>query len=233
MTVLTPNVFYKHIKHWVSDSAARPVLQHVYFDGERAMATDTFRLALVKDWPCKEAHFCTPDGQTAKDTDGWNFPEPQKLIPDKSTAKWRHEIDNWQVLPSLLNSWKDIFVFLKKLVKKADCASVALKKQGARLIVYAVDDMYSNRTRIILLDGLDGADWEFCIKADYILRAVEFLKDSDPESLEICINENGTIMKLETPDMILLISNVRVSAGPLRRFLNEESSVDADMSFLE
>lgn len=61
---MKPTIFYKHMKDFVLADASRPVFQHIWFDGEYGIATNTHALCAVKYEA--EPHFETVDGTKAE-----------------------------------------------------------------------------------------------------------------------------------------------------------------------
>ena len=93
--MISMDVFFKQMRKWVYQDTDRPLFTGIYCDGERAIATDTHGLAIVKNWKAP-AGYIDVDGRPVKDkgkfADFSGVTQPSKdwdwlLMVDENTMK--------------------------------------------------------------------------------------------------------------------------------------------------
>ncbi|MBR2215990.1 MAG: hypothetical protein IJ849_09560 [Selenomonadaceae bacterium] len=211
--MVTPKILYAQMKKWVDKGMGRPALELIYFSGEKAYATNTHHLAIVKNYPVKEAHYETPDGYEEKQ----DLPEKpldyERPLIQENDALWKYEVNFGPLLfKDFITPWKMAIDFLAKATKKQEYKPIILQKKGKRLLAYAAPNEKWLKAKIVLIDNLedDGRDWEMGFNSAYLLDIVDFLKATEPEKLKIFINKAATVLTVETEDLILTTTCLRI-----------------------
>lgn len=91
MTVAVKTISFEKLipnfKHFAGRKGSfRPVLEHVYNDGQHLIVTDSHRLLkinldYISDVPFSEGEFYNPHTKEVKSSDAFNYPQVDRLIP--------------------------------------------------------------------------------------------------------------------------------------------------------
>lgn len=209
--MISPTILYPQMKKWVATTNERPLFQHIYFSGEKAYATDSHHLVIVKNYPVKEPHYETPEGYKVNtDTD---FPplEYETVLIQEKDIIWQYKTNFGPFLfKDFIQYWKTAFDFMLKVSKKRTYKDVILQKKGNRLLAYLFGDVIWLKGQFILLDNLenDGKDWQIGFNAAYLLNVVDFLKATEPETLKMYVNKQKNTLTVETEDLLLLTTGL-------------------------
>lgn len=200
--MITTKMLYKHMKNFLSKDDARPVFQHLCFKEGKVIATNCHVLTIVKDYKADE-HYETPDGARVADTDDWKMPNYAQVIP-KSGWKAATPVDK-----PLLDAWKAALDFVVKITRKNGYPECYLEYKDNWLVLYAVSDELSVKSKFVLLELSSDEEWGVHLNPKYLLNAIKFLQDTDPLCLEILVNPTRTILSLETDDLQIIQTVIR------------------------
>jgi len=226
--MITPTVFYQQMKKWVSTDEARPVFQHIYFDGERAVATNVHRMVVVKNHP-SDAHFETTMGARADKTEKWTFPTFDRAIPPLDKALWMHEIEfPVFTFKDFITQWKNGFDSVKKVAKSTKYNCFALQKLGGKLYARAINGSISMTISLLNIEkpSSKNEDWFAGFNINYIIDAIDFLKATEPRELRMYVN-GGHVLVIETEELLMVITPVNLKSsqdgGMLSKFVETET----------
>ena len=211
--MMTPTLLYQQMKKWVATDESRPVFQHIYYDGHRALATDGHRMAIVKNYPVQEPHWETPAGVRPPDTEDWTAPNFDRVIPKKEACEWVMEMElPVGAVKGILLHWKNSVEYMKKTAKDHEYSASVLQKIGNRLCIYAANRYI--RAKAILLeklpDGEQDVGWMAGYNTSYLLDCVDFVKATDPRDLSVYIGNRDTLV-METEDILLVVVPIRMN----------------------
>jgi len=212
--MMTPTILYKEIPKWVDVGGknAQKAFQFIYFNGEKVYATDSHSMVVVKNIPCAEAHYETPEG-IKTDPEIAQALEYEKIIPKDNLILWRHEMS---FIPSdlkvFLDDWKMVFDICKKVTRKTKHHALYLKKEYGKLYVYSVNERV--KVKVLLLEGLpeDKDDkWEMSFNVGNLVKIMDFLKATEPRTIEMRITKTANpVLIFETEDLLMLIACMNV-----------------------
>ena len=213
--MMTPTLMYQQMKKWVASDTSRPAFQHIYFDGERAFATDVHRLAVVKNFPAKEAYWATVQGAPAQFPEG-KIPTPPnffRAIPEQEKSEWVMTMEMpLNATKGILLHWKNTAEYIKKVARELKYSLAVLQKTGDKLYIYTLNRYI--RAKVLLMDKLPdsgkNADWMAGFNSGYLLDAFEFLKATDPRTLTLYTGSRN-ILIMETEDIQLVITPVNMN----------------------
>lgn len=209
--MILPTTLYKEAKKWVSTSSDKhsEIYNYLYFNGEKMYATDGHKMVIIKNYPAAEAHYETTDGVKTE----VNVAEPlnyERIIPSDETISWRHTIKlSFSDCKMFLDDWKQTLTFFKTLIKKTPNKACHLKKENGKLYAYAVNERV--KAKVLLLERLEGEDWDFPLKQTNLSCIVDFLRTTEPEEIEIKINKNRTVIAFETEELLMLSAPLNTS----------------------
>lgn len=215
--MIAPTIFYQQMKKWVSSDESKPTFQHIYFDGERACASNGgHTLAVVKSFPTQEPHYETVEGARNDNVSPRPPYDMNRVLVSEERQGWRKDIgfNGYAQSKSFLGEWKNAAAVLTKITKGSDYYTILLQKRGARLYAYAVNEVVS--AKFVLLDNMEGReaedDWEAGFNAHYIENIMNFLKATEPLSLSIYTDKHQyPVLTFETEDLILLVSCININ----------------------
>lgn len=235
--------FYKQMKKWVAGakSMATDKFHCITFTGVQAMATDTHRLVVVKNYPSTDPHFENVNGQRVDDI---TIPASsssiadyitneltasfQKVVPKPEQCQWSQPIH-----PTWYPHMKNSFEFIKKASKRDEYpGSFMLNYHDGKL--YAICGgggdvrVPSYGAKFLLADGLKGdIPWYGYWNANYLVDAMDFVIDSgatdmvlsmsftrhpDPQKKRESDCWTG-MWKIETSDLVMISTCVRVGSN--------------------
>ena len=231
--MILPATLYKEAKKWVSGTSDKKseVYSCLYFNGEKVYATNTYRMVIIKNYPAAEAHYETADGVKTE----VNIAEPPKyesIVPKDETILWRHTVKlSFDDRKTLFDDWKQTLAYFKSLTKKTPSKPCCLKKQNGKLYAYAVNER--TKAKVLLLERLEGEDWDFRIKLDNLSCILDFLRATEPEEIEIRVNKRSNVITFETEDLLMLSAALNTSYikndwdyKTLTDFVADEDDVD-------
>lgn len=233
--MITPTIFYKHMKNFVSSNPNRGSLCYIYFDGRQALASNGHMICSVKNWEAVE-HYELPDG-TRVDKDGVKYPETSRILSMLDASKVGFELTDSVCSFDRLS--KTLKYFLD-LTKGKDIDNVFLghacclkMMQGILSIYISTQDMNAKAeltNRILDIEGLP--DFEQYFNAQYLLSAINFIKDTKATSVQVRLKEYAIAM--DTPDIRIIMTGLKPDVHTqLVRFVKSDSPDNAaDLDFL-
>lgn len=215
--MITPTIFYREMKKWVSSDESKPTFQHIYFDGKRACASNNaLTLAVVKSFPAQEPHYETVEGARNDNVSPKAPYDIEKVLVTEQRQGWRKDIafNGYAQSKGFLGEWKNAAALLTKISKGVDYHTILLQKHDGRLCAYVVNEIVS--VKMILLDNMEGKeaenDWEAAFNAHYFENAMNFLKATEPMNLSIYTDKHELpVLTFETEDLILLLSCININ----------------------
>lgn len=229
--MITDKVLYKHMKNWAEKPKGhRPVIQHIWFDGENAVATNTHILALAKDIHTSRPYFETVDGNDKGIHEDWKFLDYHKVLTQEKDIYGKLTI---KPTKNLLQSWVAAGNLIKKMVKGESVLCSYLANNRGNLELYTMGSL-GLRSKITLVGAKPTDDkWAACYNSEYLANAFEFLKDTGPVDLAVYVNNYTKVLTFETSDILLLISPCRIRDDqPLYRWVKYgEGLIGSDSDF--
>lgn len=184
---MTPVILYKHMKDFVCQDTSRPVFQHIWFDGEYAIATNTHVLCAVKHKA--EPHFETADGTPVELE--YQYPDWKKVVLKDNEFDTKITLDS-KVMDHL-DTWIRLLKFIVQTTKKKKKGvkaafhihTICLERRGGKLLLYFLMTGGSIPVKAELLSGLpEDKDFRIYLNAKYLLYALNFIKDTDADSID-------------------------------------------------
>lgn len=231
--MITSTVFYKHMKNWLSKETSKST-GYIYFNKEKAYATDTHAMVIVKKWPAAEEHFEDAKGALVKPEKG---PLPlEKVLLRKEEIVWNYEKT---IAPGLAKSFfeprKNAMDFIKKLTKNRKYSPVFLECKNGKLSACAVGG--SVKARVILLEdpALNTNHWEGVYNSKYLGNAFAFLLETEPINLtmKVAFRQEHPMLEMETEDLIFCMTCVNKNAEEFHDLMAFAHYCDDDSSYLE
>lgn len=134
--MISMDVFFKQMRKWVSQGGDRPVFQNIYCDGERAVATDTHSLVIVKDWKATPG-FMDTDGRPVLAK--YQFPDFSGVTAPMEKWDWRLMLSE-----SIMKRLKDFCAYAEKLNRGKGRQSgptyLGIRKAGEQVSIYCMND---------------------------------------------------------------------------------------------
>jgi hypothetical protein len=221
------------MKNWLSKETSKST-GYIYFNKEKAYATDTHAMVIVKKWPAAEAHFEDAKGALVKPEKG---PIPfEKILLKEEEIVWNYEKT---IAPGLAKSffepWKNAMDFIKKLTKNRKSHPVLLECKNGKLTACSVGD--SAKTKVILLEdpALNTNRWEGAYNSNYIGNMFAFLLETEPMSLsmKVAFRQEHPFLEVETEDLIFCMTCLNKNAEELYDLMAFAHYSDDDSSYLE
>lgn len=134
--MIATTVLYKHMKNFILKDREHKALNAIYFDGERAIATNTNVLVVVKDCPgepgyadVKGRKIAFPDGETPE------FPDYTKpMIPEKQ-AIWCYKNQCVFDTKTFTCPWIAAMEFVAKISSKKDFAPMVVEYKDSSIYI--------------------------------------------------------------------------------------------------
>jgi hypothetical protein len=181
--------FFNNVKNFV-EKDGRPQFAGIYFDGKRAIATNTHVL-IAATFPAKKALIHYKTGEEIKDT----FPDVDKVIP-KETANI--------IECNLITEWIGLLKTAMAVCGKYDYDTICLKVVGSsvKLRVKKIESTYET-----LLPGkcIKGDPKDIFFSAKYIRDILVFFKDANVENFTISYNGPFEPMKFTADKKVLAV----------------------------
>lgn len=229
--MIKDKVLYKHMKNWAEGPKdPNPRLQHIWFDGESAIATNKYTLALVKGVHTSKPYYETLDGKDVGIPNGWVYPDYRKVITQEKDIYGKLTIKPGK---HMLQSWAAAGNLIKKMTKGEYVLGSYLANNRGALDLYTMGSL-GLRSKITLTQTKPTDDkWVACYNSEYLANAFEFLKDTDPVDLEIYVNAHTKVLTFETSDILLVISPCHIREDqPLYRWIKYgENLIDSSNDF--
>lgn len=204
--MISMDVFFKQMKKWVYPDDSRPVFRAIYCDGEKAVATDTHQLVIVKNWKAP-AGFLDIEGRP-KDLGTTEYPKFDGVTPPMEKWDWRLIFGE-----SLLKRLKDFCAYAEKLNRgkgrQSDTTYLGIHKAGEQVMLYCMNDKLHIRV------GFQAMAKEACdkesettqyIDAMRLRTALEFLLATGAQ--DAVIGGKGGLTILESPELYMTICGV-------------------------
>lgn len=205
------------MKDFVLADASRPVFQHIWFDGEYAIATNTHVLCAVKHKA--EPHFETADGTPVELE--YQYPDWKKVVLKDNEFDTKITLDSNVV--NNLDTWIRLLKFIVQTTKKKGVKAafqihiICLERRGGKLLLYFLMTRLMTRgsipAKVELLSGLpEDKDFRIYLNAKYLLYALNFIKDTDADSIDWVFQhpERAGRTELRAGDMRITISPVLI-----------------------
>lgn len=186
---------FRHAKNFVSKYPSKPLFNGIYFDGERAMVTNTHLIVIVNNMPFAKQiiHY-----QTGAKIDG-DFPNVDKVIPKET--EFNVEFTN---LDQFIKSLKVAI----SLNPKGDNGPIC-SLEGNYLSAKGSDMIFTANLTATILDKPNS---EISFNGKYLHDILMFFKDSGVKSIKIGFNGPLAAFKLTTDkDVMAVITPIRVN----------------------
>jgi len=186
---------FKHAKNFVSKDMSRPVFNCIYFDGKRAIVSNTHVMVIVNDLPFRKQLIHYKTGEVVEGM----FPNVDKVIPLETSTNI--EIND-------LKAWFDAVKAMRAVIgKRYDCDVVNLV--GNEL---SVNSESIKLTAILPVVKIDQVNSKISFSAKYLHDILAFLIDAGVQNIVIGINEPTAPMKITTDkNIIALLTPIRTS----------------------
>lgn len=234
------------MKDFVFAGTAKPELQHIWFDGEYGIATNTHVLCAVKYK--SEPHFETTDG--AKVDLPAQYPDWMKAVlkEDGDKAKITLQKKTLDHLPDWIHLLKFVLQMAKRKGVKAayQLPVICLSRRDTSLFLYFILAGCRAPVKVEMLSDLpdDGEHFRVFVNARYILDTLSFIKDTEAESVDWVFDKKYPLRQQNTKSLLgcmeLRTGEMRVTITPIRIFTGSElmgKLVDFietdDLSFLD
>jgi DNA polymerase III sliding clamp (beta) subunit (PCNA family) len=186
---------FKHAKNFVNKDMSRPVFNCIYFDGKRAIVTNTHLAVVVNDLPFKKQLIHYKTGEAVDGT----FPDIDKFIPTETATNI--EIDD-------LKTWLDAVKAMRTIIgRRYDYDVVSLI--GNEL---SVNSESIKLTAILPVVNIYKAHPKISFSAKYLHDILAFMIDAGVQHLTLGINEKDSPMKFTTDkNIIAILTPIRTS----------------------
>lgn len=258
--MVRPLVLYRQLSKWLASPKQKEGwYNNLLFADGKVVATDTFRLVVIKDYPTGEPHFENADGEIVenpvvpalhKSLDSYIRKEilsgVNRTIPDD--CQYTATIGaHW--LPQLRNALD----FIKKSSKKYNGSGFPeccmLNFHDGRLYVLGAGDYYG--AKFLVADKLTpSSPWYCCFKAGYLIDLVDLLVDTKANSFKFSMrfsrmpdssatinrseSERWTSMwKVETDELVAVSTSLRLTSdsAPFLEFCRSEAVMPASGAY--
>jgi len=186
---------FKHAKNFVSHSAAKPIFNGIYFDGEKAMVTNTHLAIIVNDMPFKKQIIHYKTGAVIEG----KFPDVIKAIPKKT----EFNIDFTDI---------DQFIKALKVAISLDIKGDFGPKcslEGTFLSAKSSDMIFTAKLTGTILDN---PNHETFFNGKYMYDILMFFKDCGVRKVTIGFNGPLEAFKLTTDKGVLaLLTPIRIN----------------------
>lgn len=239
--MLKNKYLYTKLAAFASKDKARPIFNYLNFTGEEVVATDTHWLAVAKGYKA-EPHMESTDGSTVECPG--KFPEWKGLIPSGKQLQYSHIFEeNPKDRYSKMRRIKQVIQSVDKAVKmpRGQFTVACLVKDGERVYYLVCDRDYFFKVQIF--DGIKGLpDFRFYCVPAYLEMAFDLLDAAESDKVMFGISESRNIMFIETDDVLILGTCVRVAEDldhrTIEDFVNDEfppkaKPTDDDLDFLD
>lgn len=179
---------FKHAKNFVSKSEERPLFNGIYFDGQRAVISNTSLMVVVNDLPFKKQIIHWKTGEEIKG----NYPDIDKVIPQETEFN---------------SEFEDIDGFIKALK-----VAMYLSDKSDYGPICSLEGLFlgAKSKNMIFTANLTGAimdkpNPEVFFNGKYLYDILNFFKDAGVSKVTIGINGPLAPMKLTTDKNILAV----------------------------
>lgn len=201
---MKPTTFYKHMKDFVLADASRPVFQHIWFDGEYGIATNTHALCAVKYKA--EPHFETADGTKAELSA--QYPDWKKVVLKEDRDKAKITLQGKTM--EHLSDWIRLLKFVLQVTKEKGVKAayqiyvICLDRRGTDLFLYFIMTGCQAPVKVKMMSDLpdDGEHFKVFVNARYILAALSFIKDTEAESVDWVFEKKSPLMQEYTKSLL-------------------------------
>jgi len=186
---------FKHAKNFVCKTQDRPLFNGIYFDGKRAIVTNTNLAVIVNDMPFKKQiiHF-----KTGAVIQG-NFPDVDKVMP-KSTEFNTEFTDIDQFIKSLKIG--------RSLDPKNGYGSICTL-EGTNFSAHCEEMNFTSSLTGIVLDKINP---KIAFSGKYMYDILIFFKDCGVKVVTIGFNTPTSVFKLTTDKgVIALLTPIRIN----------------------
>lgn len=224
--MMTNKVLYKHMKNWTEKpKGSRPVIQHIWFDGERAVATNNHTMAIAKDIHTGNPYFETVEGKNVGIPENWEFPDPDYVMIKENDVYGKIPLTPDKVM---LQSWCMMGNLVKKISKGESAPFCYLTNNHGNLEIYSTGNGLKTYMSLARTKKESADRWGAYFNAEYIANAFEFIKDTAPQHIEIYTNKLKSILAFETNDLLLLICKCKIADDrPLAKWIKSQEELGA------
>ena len=234
--MISMDVFFKQMRKWVYRDTDRPLFTGIYCDGERAIATDTHGLAIVKNWKAP-AGYIDVDGRPVKDKG--KFADFSGVTQPSKDWDWLLMVDE-----NTMKRLRDFCAYAEKLNRgkgrKSKGTILGLYQHGEQVSLYCVNDVvrlyltFSGKVEVATNDEayLVAQRSKTSTHTDYVdaarlKNALDFLLTT--KALHAIIGTKNKTMRLESSELYLTIAGFYIGpnstnnqGADLQAFMNGE-----------
>jgi DNA polymerase III sliding clamp (beta) subunit (PCNA family) len=182
--------FFKNVKNFVGTYHSNPVFQGIFFDGKRAIATNTHVL-IAANFPAKKALINYKTGEKINGT----FPDVNKVIPNKTENV---------IECKLITEWIELLKTAMLVCGKHDYDVVCLRvdDDSVKLKVSKKDSKYET---ILPAKCIKGNPDDIYFSAKYIRDVLIFFKDANVSKFTLSYNGPLQPMKFTADKEVLAV----------------------------
>lgn len=244
--MLSPKILYSKFAAFLGKDLGRPIFTLLYFSGEEVVASDSYWMAVAKNYKTPE-HFEERDGRQVdflKDhSKVTGYPDWKRLIPKEKDCRFYYDYNDNSLKGNVLRQINSIIKPLSKAIKvgkdKVPCGCLA--KKGTSLYYLAADGRFT--VKVKLIDGIKGQpDFCFYCSPERLAKATDLLAAEGTRGVNIRITQRENLMYLETENLIILgtglVRNKSDEFMALADYVEEEfppepKDTDEDLDFLK
>ena len=225
--MLKQKLLYTKLAAFASNDPGRPIFNLLYFTGEEVVATDIHWLAVAKGYQTEE-HFETKDGTPEKKLG--EYPDWKRLVPEDKEMSFIHTYkEDVMTKTTHAKRMKQVVSALVKATKmpKGRMEVSCLKKHGDGLYFLTADPDFQLKARI--LTGLsEQSDFKFYSNPRELLKALDLIDASEPDSLTIKVDRKWQRIFFETEDVFIIGSGLLLSGNTASEYQDFRNYVDGE-----